>query len=182
VNFVGFFNDIILASRKFVRGLAEIPSAAARRIDRAHDQADRNEGIKQEKIKAKQLPAPDSTKVADQIEDFLGTLQAEGVCVEYRELENGVPAIVLVRPELRDDSIRLAQAALLSSVSASAATLHVEMVLPKRIAKLLVSSGIRTVETLALRSDAELLAIDGFGQKSLIKVHAALKRLGLRVS
>jgi hypothetical protein len=180
VHIVGLVEDVVVGARKFVRGLAEIPAATARRIDRAHDRADRKEGIEQEKFEARQLPTPDSEKVTDQIEDFLNRLRAEGVCVEYRELDYGVPAIVLVRPELRDDAARLAQVALPPPAASGPAGLSIETILPPRIAKVLLGAGIRTAGDLVSRSPEELLAIDGFGERSLVKVRIVVKRLGLR--
>src|SRR4051812_24385308 len=60
VNSFRAVDDVIVSIRKFVRGVAEMSGALARRVDRAHDLADRKEGIRQEKFEAKQLPAPDT--------------------------------------------------------------------------------------------------------------------------
>lgn len=54
-----------------------------------------------------------------------------------------------------------------------------ELGLPTRVVSALERAGIETVEHLLEKEDEELLAIRGFGAKSLQQVHAALKDKGL---
>jgi hypothetical protein len=183
VDTFGVLGDSLEGLRKCIRGLAEIPAAFARRVDRAHERADRLEGTRQEKLEARQLPPPDTTRVVDQLEGFLRQLQSEGIPVEVRELEDGTPAIVIVRPELQSVAARATRAALPSPDSAAAGTagLLVETFLSARVAGILQRRGIRTAGDLAAPSVEDLLAGDGFGEKSLVAVREALVRLGLNL-
>lgn len=181
VDAVRGIHDLILGTRKFIRGLAEIPAAVARRVDRAHDLADRKEGIRQEKFEAKQLPAPDTSKVVEQLEALFEELRAEGALVEPHDLGDGRTGILLVPPEVRDAAAQLARAALPAPAAAGPSGLRIETILPGRIARVLIAAGLHTAADLESRTAAELLALDGFGERSLIKVRATLKHLGLEL-
>jgi len=112
VNLVGVVEDAVVGTRKLLRGLAEIPAATARRIDRAHEKADREESIRQEKVESKVLPPPPPEDAMDCLKGLLLGLQANGVPVEIRDLGDGRQAIVIVKPEDRQIAAKLAAKAL----------------------------------------------------------------------
>jgi hypothetical protein len=111
VHLFGLPDDVLDAARKLVRGLSELPGALARRIDRAHENADRGEAKRQLKVAAG-LPAPSPTEALDNLEAGLLALQAEGAAVEIRELEDGRTALIIVKPEERQIAAELAAKAL----------------------------------------------------------------------
>jgi hypothetical protein len=100
-NLVGLVDDIIVGSRKLVRGLTTMPRKAARRVERSHAIADRVEAIAQEK--AEKEPAPESlaAEAADRIESLILRKQAEGYAAEIVDLGDGRQALVFVKPEER---------------------------------------------------------------------------------
>jgi DNA-directed RNA polymerase alpha subunit len=51
--------------------------------------------------------------------------------------------------------------------------------LPPRTRSLLINAGFATIGEVAAKTDAELLALPGFGQKTLRLVRAEIKRLGV---
>jgi hypothetical protein len=112
VNIFGLADDALSAGRTMIIGLAAIPVALARRIGRAHEKADRGEGIKQTKAETTGIPQLSSSRAIDSLEAFLATLQASGVPVEIRELEDGRPAVVIVKPEDRHLALELMRKAL----------------------------------------------------------------------
>jgi hypothetical protein len=111
VNLVGFADDVVIGARRIVRSISELPGALAKWIARSHDVADGGEVKRQEEVAAG-LPAPSPTKALDNLEALLLALQADGAAVEIRELEDGRPAIMIVKPEDRQIAAELAAKAL----------------------------------------------------------------------
>ena len=179
VNTFGLLDDLIIGLRKYVRGAAAIPPAAQKRVERAHDRADRKEGRRQEKFEAKELHAPDAGHVIEQIEALFAEMRAEGALIEPHNLGDGRTGILIVPPEVRDDALLLARAALPEPSVEGLAGLLLQTILPPRIANILAGAGLRTATDLSSRTAIELLAIDRFGEKSLATVRATLVQLGL---
>jgi hypothetical protein len=84
VNLPGLVDDMIVGGRKLVRGLAQIPAALARRIDRAHEKADRVEAVRQEKMEAGSLPPPAAEDTIDRLESLLLDAVSEPSAVDVR--------------------------------------------------------------------------------------------------
>ncbi len=99
VDSVGLVADVVEGSRRIIRGLADIPAAVARRIDRAHEKADRVEALEQVKVESRALPPPSPADAMNYVKEFLLGLQAQGKTVGIRDLEDGRVAIVIVKPE-----------------------------------------------------------------------------------
>lgn len=110
--------DLIDGARRIVRQVPEyvpelvksflvsprISEAIAKRIERA----DRQEGKAQEKA-AEGAPVPDRAAAEERLQAVLAGFRAKGLHVELTEVD-GVPTLVVVRPELADAARALAAA------------------------------------------------------------------------
>ena len=114
----------------FFKGIGSLPGAAAKRIEGAHDKADRREARRQELQQAKAGPALPAAAAAhpaaERLLTKLAELQARGLAAELVEVSPGVWVVVLVRPELRENAVALgAQALAGPDIVAQTTTLNI---------------------------------------------------------
>jgi hypothetical protein len=113
VDAVGLVADVLGGARRLVRGLADIPPAVAKRIEKAQVQADRAEEKRQEQVAAGQREALPAPIAADRVEDVLADFRAKGLAAAVVKVGDAI-AVVAVRPELLEEAVAAARQALLA--------------------------------------------------------------------
>ena len=178
--------DALSRARAVVRGVGPTPASAPARVAKAHKKADRLEDKKQEQAATGHpgLPAPDA---AENVADILRRPMAEGYAVEMWE-EGGRVCFSITRPELREAAREAANIALGDVKTIHFIGVNVDddadlqlMGLPKHTRAALMKANIVTLSALLACSAGDLLALDGFGEKSLEAVQHALRGQGLKL-
>lgn len=113
---VAFVDEVVLAARSVVRGIARLPDAIiTRKVDRAHEESDRREDIQQKKLKSGEIEAKTPEEARRSLENWLNKQRVKGNYVTVQKLGDGNWLLTVVRPEAGELTTSLAERALLQS-------------------------------------------------------------------
>lgn len=194
VGLFGFVDDTIQSGRGIVRGLGQLPDAAARRIASAHHKADEREDQKQAiavSPNAIQTPASDAR---ERLEELLLELRARGVPVRIQDLGHGRFGVFIVPPGQEDAAAELSLKAIPKAIVVKVPTIFVEarvanpavardeilkrplseLGLSARVHNVLSELGITLIAELGTYRPEDLLALKGFARAALTEVRSKM--------
>ena len=112
---VGLLDDVVMAARSIVRGVARVPDAVTKKIEKAHEESDRREEAEQRKVESG-IPiskAPDNAR--RNLENLLNRQKLKGNHVKVQDVGGGRWLIAIVKPEAGELTTDLARRSLLES-------------------------------------------------------------------
>jgi hypothetical protein len=112
---VGFLDDVVMAARSIIRGIARVPEAITKKIEKAHEESDRREDAEQRKLDSGALVPKTPGEARRSLENLLNRQKLRGNYVKVEDLGDGQWLIAVVRPEVGELTTDLAKRALLES-------------------------------------------------------------------